>query len=297
MANSTELRSNWTLTVTLSLLPPAIICFGAFLYIMAIILKVYVTTPNIRDSARYVLFAHMLISDTLYLVVGFSLLMTSLFAVTILIPICYILVTLGSSSFRVTPYILAAMALERYISVCFPLRHIELCTRPRSNAAVLGIWVVGLIPNAMDFISLMTLVQKDFFSQDKICSRHIFDVSQEQNLVRKITLILSTVLVGLIILYTYVSIMVVAWKIGSGKSSASKAARTVIIHTFQLLLCLSSLYEPLVKKQEGKFMIFLQLFHFLVLTCLPRFLSPLIYGIRDEFLRKCILRNIGLRVF
>ncbi|KAM3936211.1 odorant receptor 131-2-like [Leptodactylus fuscus] len=297
MGNSSYSHSNWTLIVKLSFLPPPVVCLGVFFYIMAVILNVYVTTPNIRESARYVLFAHMLISDTLFLVVGFFLLLASLFAITILLPICYVLVTLGSLTFRVTPYILAAMALERYVSVCFPFRHVALCTGPRSNATVLVIWVVGLVPNAVDFVSLMTSVQMDFFSQDKICSYNVFNVSEGQNSVRNTTLILSLVVAGLIIVFTYVSIMVVAFKIGSGKSSAAKAARTVLLHAFQLLLCVTSLSVPFMTMQQEMWKIFSQILHFLLLTCLPRFLSPIIYGLRDEILRKCMKRILGRRRF
>lgn len=294
MANTTYVHNNWNLIVHMSLLPLAVVCFGVFLFIMAVILKVYVTTPNIRDSARYVLFAHMLISDTLFFVVGFFLLLASLFAVNLLIPICYIFVTLGSLTFRVTPYILAAMALERYVSVCFPLRHAELCTGPRSNTAILVIWAVGLVPNAIDFISIMTSVPMDFFTRDKVCTWHMFDLSSLQNSMRNITLILSIALVGLVILYTYVNIMVVALKIGSRKSCAFKAARTVMLHAFQLLLCVTSLSEPFLTMQQENLRVFISTLHFLLLTCFPRFFSPLIYGVRDEFLRKCIQRTLGL---
>ncbi|XP_073404507.1 odorant receptor 131-2-like [Dendrobates tinctorius] len=290
--NSTYSVSSWTF-VRMAVIPPAVFCFGVFLYLMAVMLKIYVTTPNIWASARYILFAHMLINDTLYLLVGFLLLLATVFAITFLVPVCYVLITLGSSTFRTTLYILMAMALERYISVCFPLRHVELCTGPRYKATAIVIWVVGLVPCAADFISLMTSVRMDFFASYIKCNVDLFEITEMQKSLWSITLILSLALGVLIILYTYVNIMVVALKISSGKSSAFKAARTVLLHAFQLLLYFASWSPPYTEmKHDAHYMRFM---HFFALTCLPRFISPVIYGLRDEFLRKCIWKTLGYR--
>ncbi|XP_073404456.1 odorant receptor 131-2-like [Dendrobates tinctorius] len=275
----------------MSVIPPAVFCFGVFVYLVVIMLKIYVTTPNIRDSARYTLFAHMLINDTLYLLVGFLLLLATVFAITFLVPVCYILITLGASTFRATLYILMAMALERYISVCFPLRHVELCTGPRCKATAIVIWVVGLVPSAADFISLMTSVRMDFFASYIKCNVDLFEITEMQKSLQSITLILSLALGVLIILYTYVNIMAVALKISSGKSSAFKAARTVLLHAFQLLLCFASLSLPVAEMKHDAHLV--RFMHFFALTCLPRFISPVIYGLRDEILRKCICKALG----
>ncbi|XP_073525096.1 odorant receptor 131-2-like [Phyllobates terribilis] len=287
LGNSTYPVSSWAF-LNMSVISLAVFCFGVFLYLMAVMLKVYVTTPNIRDSARYVLFAQMLINDTLYLLVGFFLLLATLFAITFLFPICYVLITLGSSTFISTLYILVAMTLERYISVCFPLRHIELCMGPRCKAAAIVIWVVGLVPSAADFISLMTSVKMDFFASYVKCNADLFEKS-----IWFMTCILSLTLGVLIILYTYVNIMVAALKIVSRKSSAFKAARTVMLHAFQLLLCFASLSPSFMEMRNDA--LFMRFIHFFALSCLPRFISPLIYGLRDEVLRKCIWKALGFR--
>ncbi|XP_075449352.1 odorant receptor 131-2-like [Ascaphus truei] len=298
MANPTTLYSNITQvsvdsnkyseTVRMALLILLVLCFCFFLYFLTIILYVYFTTAHIRENTRYVLFVHMVINDTLYLVLGLTLLVAVLYKVYIPVSLCYVLVTIGSISFIVTPYNLAVMALERYVAICYPLRHAELCTPQRSHAAIAVIWAVGLIPNVADLIALSSSVETTFFSLNVICSWASLFKAPVQNTMRSITLILSFTLVGLIIVYTYIRIMQVARKLGSGKSSAFTAVKTVMLHAFQLLLCMTSFSSHFTEKYLKDYFAFLSVTNFLLFTCLPRFLSPLIYGIRDEVFRKYI---------
>ncbi|XP_075449585.1 odorant receptor 131-2-like [Ascaphus truei] len=298
MANSTALYSNITRvsvdssknaeTVKTALIILLVLCFCIFLYFLTIILCVYFTTAHIRENTRYVLFVHMLINDTLYLVLGLTLLVAALYKVYLPVSLCYVLVTIVSISFRVTPYNLAVMALERYVAICYPLRHTELCTTQRSHAAIAVIWTVGLIPNVADLIALSSSVETTFFSLNVICSWASLLKAPVQNTMRSITLILSFTLVGLIIVYTYIRIMLVVQKLGSGKSSAFTAGKTVMLHAFQLLLCMTAFTSHFTEPYLKDYFAFLSVTNFLLFTCLPRFLSPLIYGIRDKVFRKYI---------
>ncbi|MEE6473264.1 hypothetical protein FKM82_009919 [Ascaphus truei] len=300
MANSTALHSNITQvsvnsnknieTVRMALLILVVLCFCFFLYFLTIMLFVYFTTAHIRENTRYVLFVHMLINDTLYLVLGLTLLLTFLYVVYLPVLIYYFLVALSSTSFMVTPYNLAVMALERYVAICYPLRHAELCTPQRSHAAIAIIWAVGLIPNVADFIVLCASVETKYFSLNVISSTARLLKAPVQNTMRSVTLILSFGLVGLIIVYTYIRIMLVARKLGSGKSSAFTAGKTVMLHAFQLLLCMTAFSSHFTETYLKDYVTFLPITNFLLFMCLPRFLSPFIYGIRDEVFRKYIIK-------
>ncbi|MEE6473269.1 hypothetical protein FKM82_009924 [Ascaphus truei] len=300
MANPTTLYSNITQvsvyssknveTVDLALLILLVLCFCFFLYFLTIILCVYFTTAHIRENTRYVLFVYMLINDTLYLFLSFFLLVFNIYKIELLVPLCIVLVILPLTSFMATPYNLAVMALERYVAICYPLRHAELCTPQRSHAAIAIIWALGFLPCVADFIALSSSVGTNYFYLTGICDRATFIKTPVQNTMRFINLVLSFTMVGLIIMYTYIRIMLIARKLSSGKSSAFKAGKTVMLHAFQLLLCMTAFTSQFTEIYLKDYFAFLQITNFLLFMCLPRFLSPFIYGIRDEVFRKYIIK-------
>ncbi|XP_073473948.1 odorant receptor 131-2-like [Aquarana catesbeiana] len=297
MSNSTSIQNKLPLSLRLTLVIPSVVFLCLFLYFITVIIRVYWNTPHVRETSRYILFFHMLMYDTLYLLLGFLLLMASQLSLTMLISLCYILVTIGETTYLMTPYILATMALERYISVCFPLRYVELCTIQRSNVTVAVLWMVSLALRAVDFILLAKSVKIDFFGHYVVCNRYVLIVGPVQGLVGISKTVLSLALVGLVIIYTYISILMVALKIGSGKSSALKASKTVLLHAFQLLLYIISLTSSIVEDHFEEFKFIIQYIAFLVFMCFPRFLGPLIYGLRDKAFRKCIQKTLGIGLY
>ncbi|XP_069616041.1 odorant receptor 131-2-like [Ranitomeya imitator] len=261
-----------------------VLCFCFFLLFITITLIVYFTASHAREATRYVLFAHMLVCDTLYLCLGLFLALAYQF-LYMSVPICYFVLVITGTTFRVTPYNLAAMALERYIAICYPLRHIMFCTVERSYSVISAMWLLGFLPNAFDLIILATVAEKSFFSKTLLCRQEGLIVQPIQDTIRSLTFIISLIVVALVILFTYVKVMLIARKSGSNSSSASKAGRTVILHAFQLLLCIVSLTSNITESYGGNYMGRL---NFLVFMCFPRLLSPLIYGIRDELFIKYI---------
>ncbi|XP_075449341.1 odorant receptor 131-2-like [Ascaphus truei] len=300
MANSTALHSNITQvsvdsnknieSLRMAYLILLVLCFCIFLYFPTIILCVYFTTAHIRENTRYVLFVYMLINDTLYLILGFFLVVFNIYVINLPVPLCIVLVTLASISFMATPYYLAVMSLERYVAICYPLRHAQLCTTQRSHAAIAIIWAVGFSTCVADFIALSSSVETKSFSLSGICGRATWIKTQVQNTIKSIIFIFSFTMVGLIIVYTYIRIMLIARKLSSNKSSAFKAGKTVILHAFQLLLCMSAFTSHFTEIYLKDYFAFFPITNFLLFMCLPRFLSPLIYGIRDEVFRKYIIK-------
>ncbi|KAM8977718.1 odorant receptor 131-2-like [Pelodytes ibericus] len=265
-----------------------VLFFCFFLYLIALLLSVYFTTPHVQENARYILFAHMLINDALYLSASNGLFLTATYAVHIPVPICYAATTLAASTFRITSYNLAAMSLERYVAICYPLRHFQFCSSQRANMIIIFMWVVGVMPNVADFFAMKSSVQDDFFSLYVLCNRAMLAINPLQSTIRSITFISSLTLVALLIVFTYIKVMLVARKIGSGTSSAFKAGRTVMLHAVQLLLCMTAFISTITETIFEEYFIYLILFNFLAFTFFPRFLSPVIYGIRDEVFRKYI---------
>ncbi|XP_044140295.1 odorant receptor 131-2-like [Bufo gargarizans] len=265
------------------------------IYLIIVLLIVFFTTPHVKENARYILFAHMLINDTLYLILALVLSVAFMYLIYIPMPICYIMVSLAVTTFKVTPYNLAVMALERYIAICFPLRHIVLCTTQRSYFVIAVLWFIGTLPNIADFIVLIVTAEKSFFSKYLLCTHDSIILKPLQSSIRSFTLITSIILVSLIIMFTYIRVILIARKTNSKSSSASKAGRTLMLHAFQVLLSLLSLTSTFTESYKGEYVLILVSFNFLFFMCLPRLLSPLIYGLRDEVFRKYIKKMYSLK--
>ena len=73
---------------------------------------------------------------------------------------------------------------------------------------------------------------------------------------------------------------------GENKKSTWKGLRTVVLHAFQLLLCLIQLWCPFIEAAvlQIDFMLYINVRYFTYITfyLAPRCLSPLIYGLRDD---------------
>ncbi|XP_072254724.1 odorant receptor 131-2-like [Pyxicephalus adspersus] len=287
-SNVTEglIFDNTTDVIRVTILILIVLSFIVFYHWLAMILYAYFTTPHLREMARYVLFVHMLVSDTLYLLTSFFLFVSSVYLFYMPVPWCYAFGTFTTSSFRVTPYNLAIMSIERYIAICNPLRHAVTCNVRWCKSMIALMWTLGLVPIVVDFIALNFSVNRDFYSLYIVCNWLALSKNQIQSSIRSLVLIFSFSMVGLIILYTYIKVMLVAQKINSGKSSASKAGKTVLLHAFQLFLCMTSFFTALTDIYLRNEYAFLPSLNFFFFMCVPRFISPLIYGIRDNVFRK-----------
>ncbi|KAM3936225.1 odorant receptor 131-2-like [Leptodactylus fuscus] len=282
--NSTSMESmGFVRSILLSVM---LLSFCVFIYFVTIILHAFFTNPHIRENSRYVLFIHMLINDALLLSVLIFLFLMSRYLIFIPVPICYALLTFSINAFRVTPYNLAIMSLERFFAISYPLRHAEICTRQRSLLAIAAMWLLNLIPHFVDFIAMCYSMPKNFFTTKLECLWQEFAMNRFQVILRPVTDIATFMLVGLVILYTYVKVMIVARRIGSGKSSAFKAKKTVLLHALQLGLCMMAFTSSTTDSNLREYYYLMPLTNFFLFMCIPRFISPLIYGIRDEVFRK-----------
>ncbi|XP_073525070.1 odorant receptor 131-2-like [Phyllobates terribilis] len=271
-----------------TLLTLMLLSFCVYIYFVTIILHVFLTTPHVRENSRYILFIHMLINDTLLLSVLIFLFFVVRYIVYIPVPICYALVIFAASAFRVTLYNLAIMSLERHFAICYPLRHAQVCTVQRSFLVMGLMWLLSLIPLLLDFIAMCYSMPKNFFSTSLICQWSTFAMNSFQATLRSVVDISIFILVGLVIFYTYIRIMMAARKIRSGRSSAFKAEKTVLLHALQLGLCMMSLSYSFTNAYLRDYFFFIQITNFFFFMCIPRFISPLIYGVRDEVFQKYI---------
>uniref|UniRef100_A0A8C4X9R2 Odorant receptor 131-2-like n=2 Tax=Erpetoichthys calabaricus TaxID=27687 RepID=A0A8C4X9R2_ERPCA len=269
-----------------------------FLYIITIhinglLIFTFLKQPLFHDSSRYVLYIHMVFNDVFELSV--SLIMHIYFQVMPYtpVPVCYFLLILSVSSTFNTPLNLGLMALERYVAICQPLRHAELCTIPRTSCALAVTWVISLLPAVSDLIIVFFVESLSFFNTRVICKGDSFSRAPFQSIKRHCMNIIYFSLVWLIIIFTYTGIFIAARSASiSVKSSAKKAYNTVLLHAVQLLLSMLTFLAPLTEVFFVEFPMEYQMdvlyIRYVFVYIFPRVLSPLIYGLRDGNFRKHI---------
>ncbi|XP_036444805.1 odorant receptor 131-2-like [Colossoma macropomum] len=260
-------------------------------YINCIMLYSLKSKRVFKESPRYILFAHMLFNDSIHLI------LTSLFyalAVAFLKlakAVCSLILFLSTTTFLNAPLNLAVMSLERYVAIHFPLRHAEIATQKRTYIAICFVWLFGCV-NILTDIILAAVMDPNFFYMQMYCSREQIFIKPWQLDLYNGCNVFYFVSVTVIIIFTYISIMITARSMSSNKDSANKAHRTVLLHLIQLGLCLTSFVYGSIERAlylmaGGDTALFkhLRYLNFLIVLILPRCLSPLIYGLRDDAVR------------
>ncbi|XP_041947946.1 odorant receptor 131-2-like [Alosa sapidissima] len=266
-----------------------------FIYINNVMFITLWSKPVLRETSRYILFAHMLCNDSIQLLFS-SIIGFISFCCRPAKAVCSILILVTDSTSRITPLNLAVMSLERYVAICFPLRHSEFAAVKNTYVAIAALWFFGLVNPVVD--SLYTSVtDPDFFTGKVLCGTDfMFITSPWQELLYQALNGFYYVVAILVIIYSYVCVMIVARSVSSDANSARKAHRTLLLHLIQLLLSLNTLLfgniiDFLVQTLSYEVRFDVRYSIFLLVVLLPRCLSPLIYGLRDDTLRHLFLHR------
>ncbi|KAG7457293.1 odorant receptor 131-2-like [Solea senegalensis] len=268
-----------------------------FLCVNLLLIVTFFKNECFYTTARYILFAVTLLSDSFLFLVSDLLFIFTFFRVTMWVSLCSVICISVLLYLIVTPVTLTVMTLEHYVAICMPLRHAELCSTRSTVHVILIIHCLSSAPYAVIFIIFVASASLDFYYQYRICSVEIFTVYKWQDHVRSAVFQFYFLIMCLIIMLCYVKIMKVARTAsGDDKISLSKGLRTVTLHAFQLLLCLIQFWYPLITSSliYTNFTDFqhVRFFCYIMFNLAPRCLSPLIYGLRDEMflhaLKKCL---------
>ncbi len=201
-------------------------------------------------------------------------------------PFCATLLIITSTAHKNTPLTLAGMAVERYIAICKPLHHHQICTVRRTYILISLIWGVGVLPGLNDLIVIVIVRPLSVFKTVALCSSATLYNTPYHEELSKFTLGFIHLLCGVILVFTYCQVLIAARRASTDKSSAKKAQSTILLHGAQLLLCMLSyitpvldkIYLQLVTDQQKK----ISFFNYLLTNIVPRLLTPLIYGVRDK---------------
>ncbi|XP_076002366.1 odorant receptor 131-2-like [Genypterus blacodes] len=258
-----------------------------FLCINFLLIIAFFKKESLYTTMRYMLFALMLLSDSFLLFMSNLLLLFITFGLGIQVWLCLIIyVTVVLYTF-VTPITLTAMTLERYVAICMPLRHGELCTTRNALHCILIIHCLSCIPLAVILFTFFATASHSIYTRYQFCSMDVFVFLKWQVHVKLALYQCFFILMSATIIFSYVKIMKVA-KGASGENDklTRKGLRTVTLHAFQLFLCVIQLWCPFVNSSflQIDFMLYINVryINYIIFFVAPRCLSPLIYGLRDE---------------
>lgn len=260
---------------------------GILLYVNCLMICTFIKKEAFRSDTRYILFAQTLFTDSALMVLTDLALIGNYFQYQIPCVPCVIACMLMSWLTLSTPLTLMAMCLERYVAICMRLRHSDISTTRTRLLGFVLILCLAAVPSLIFLFAFVSTVPLTFYSSQLVCNVQILFTHSWQAHTRAALFQLYFLFMTVTIAFTYVKIMEAARAASSDdKKSTSKGLKTVVLHAFQLLLCLIQLrcpyVEMAVKKIDFKVFINARYSNFILFFLVPRCLSPLIYGLRDE---------------
>ncbi|KAM9332759.1 odorant receptor 131-2-like [Pholidichthys leucotaenia] len=282
--------------------PTTTVCC-VFLFINGIMVLTLRSKPVFRESSCYILLFNLLLSDTMQIPLSQLFYFLSVFRVRMTYPLCGFLKSINDLLTGISPFTLVLMSLERYVAVCHPLRHATIATIRNTRMGIVIVWAFGLVNVLIEVLALLDFPFNDLKSlmMNDFCSNLTMMLTQMSDLYSKVYTGVLFVSAAIVIISSYVSVAVVAHSVSVDKASAQKARNTLLLHLIQLSLCLcATIHDPLIigiskVLSRATIMRIWNVFYvFLVLV--PRFLSSLIYGLRDKTIRTLLMYRICCRL-
>ncbi|XP_035480425.2 odorant receptor 131-2-like [Scophthalmus maximus] len=273
-----------------------------FLFINVTMLFTLRSKAVFRDTCRYVLLFNLLLADTLQMTLSQLLYIIAACRTRLTYPMCGVLNMLAILTNEISPLTLVVMSLERYVAVCYPLRHAAIVTIRNTSVAIALVWFSSLL-NVLTrvlllldfpFAELDTLLMKDY------CYNVAMTLGSMSDQYDKAYTCFLFVSVTVTITSSYVGVMVAARSASADKASARKARNTLLLHLVQLGLSLSStVYIPILTVSRTLPRIVFVRIQNVLYVCIfivPRCLSSLIYGIRDQTIRPALMYHLCCRL-
>ncbi|XP_003451937.1 odorant receptor 131-2-like [Oreochromis niloticus] len=266
-------------------------------YVNATLIHTFCKHQIFYKNPRYVLFIHLVINDMVQVMLTAILFIISYTIYKLNVSVCCIFMLLALFTTENSPLNLACMAVECYIAICFPLRHVQICTVQRTLILISLIWMTTTLSVLPDLFITLATEPLDFFHSRVFCLRNTVFPHPLIIQKRDITYAVFLVIVWVTIIYTYLKILFTA---KTASKDAKKAKNTILLHGFQLLLCMATYAAPHVTNALQKWFptnytdsLFVV---YVTVQILPRSISPIIYGIRDKTFRKFLKGNLLCKI-
>ncbi len=189
--------------------------------------------------------------------------------------------------------------LERYVAVCYPLRHAAILTIRNTGIAVIVIWLFCSLNVLISFLLILIFSSEVLQSlqMTEYCSKESLFLDTMSKFYEKFLTSFLFVLAGVAVCFSYIGVLIAARSASTDKASARKARNTLLLHLVQLGLSLSStVHSPLLfsisKHTNRKMFLRVRIVLYVFIIILPRCLSTLIYGLRDQTIRPVLINNL-----
>ncbi|XP_032366334.1 odorant receptor 131-2-like [Etheostoma spectabile] len=270
-----------------------------FLFINGTMLFTLRSKTVFCETSRYILLFNLLFADTVQLALSQLLYILAAVGLRLTYPLCGVLTMLSDLTNEISPLTLVVMSVERYVAVCYPLRHSTLVTIRNTEVAIVGVWVFSslniltkvILLLMFPFQTLESLEMRDFCARENML---LDPMSDDYNKAFTYFLFVSA---GVAVTSSYIGVMIAARSASTDKASARRARNTLLLHLGQLGLSLSStVHTPLLialsKVLDRIKLVRIQIFLYVCIIIFPRCLSSLIYGIRDQTIRPVLVYNL-----
>ncbi|XP_022625122.1 olfactory receptor 4N2-like [Seriola dumerili] len=270
-----------------------------FLFINGTMLFTLRSKPVFRETSRYILLYNLLFADTVNLAHSQLLYLIAACRIRMTYPVCGVLSFFGNLTTVISPLTLVVMSLERYVAVCYPLRHATIITIKNTELAIIVVWAFSSLSVLTRFLLLLnfpfdeldSLLMNDFCSAVAMLLGPLAD---DYDQTYTCILFVST---GMTVTCFYIGVMVAARSASTDKASAKKARNTLLLHLVQLGLSISStIHNPFLtaisKVLDRIIIVRIQIILYVCIIIFPRCLSALIYGIRDQTIRPVLMYHL-----
>ncbi|XP_075957629.1 odorant receptor 131-2-like [Anarhichas minor] len=310
MSNATQSQTNITVEleyrgllerVTLSTLTTLPCC--VFLFINITMLFTLRSKLVFRETSRYILLFNLLCADTMQMVMSQLLYLLSISRITLTYPLCGVLVMFAILTKEISPFTLVVMSLERYVAVCYPLRHTTIITMSNTAVAIIAVWGFGSLNILTRVILLLDFPFEELESlqMTDFCGSYIILLGPMSDLYNKGYTYFLFVSAGVVVISTYIGVIIAARSASTDKASARKARNTLLLHVVQLGLSLSSFMYSFFLVAVSKVVTRITLVRirnvcYVFFIILPKCLSSLIYGLRDQTIRYALVYHLCCRL-
>ncbi|XP_003452604.1 odorant receptor 131-2-like [Oreochromis niloticus] len=282
---------------TLTTLPTCV-----FLFINSIMLFTLRSKPVFRETCRYILLYNLLFADTVQLAQSQIHFLLAVLRIRISYPVCTFLVNFTQLTAVISPLTLVVMPLERYVAVCYPLRHGTIITIRNTGAAIIVIWAISFLNIIIRTLLFLALFEKlDKIEVKYLCSEIGILLGSKSDHFDKAFTCIVFVAAGVAVIFSYIGVIVAARSASTDKALAIKARNTLLLNLFQLILSLSStIYYPLLVPLSVTVtrivLVRIQNVFYLFFIILPRCLTSLTYGLRDQTIRPVLIYHLCCRL-
>ncbi|XP_059208020.1 odorant receptor 131-2-like [Centropristis striata] len=270
-----------------------------FLFINVTMLFTLRSKTVFLETSRYILLFNLLFADTVQMALGQLFYILSACRIWLTYPVCGVFFMLEDLSSKISPLTLVVMSLERFVAVCYPLRHSTIITIRNTELSIFVVWTISSLNVLTTVILLLDFPFEDLESLQMrdFCSTETMLLGPMSGVYDKAFTYSLFVSAGVVVTSSYIGVIIAARSASTDKASTQKARNTLLLHLVQLGLSLSStIHKPLVmaiyKVLDRITFVQIQVFLYVCMIIFPRCLSSLIYGIRDQTIRPILVYNL-----